>query len=92
MPSRSQNRAQFAAQAARTSAQRGLDGRDVRERFLIVCEGAKTEPLYFEGFRVPGRVLEIKGVGRSTESLVTEAERLRQEAGPERYDQCLVRL
>ena len=43
MPSRTQNRkAQFEAQEARTSNRRGVDNREVRERFLIICEGAKT--------------------------------------------------
>ena len=88
MPSRSQNRKQFEAQAARTSSRRGIDRLEVRERFLIICEGAKAEPLYFEGFRVPGLVLKIKGTGRNTLSLVGEAEHLRQAAEPEVYDQC----
>ena len=88
MPSRSQNRKQFEAQAARTSSRREIDRQETRERFLIVCEGAKTEPLYFEGFRVPGQVLEIKGIGQNTLSLVAEAERLRQAAGSDKFDQC----
>ena len=88
MPSRSQNRKQFETQAARASSWRGIDRLEVRERFLIVCEGAKTEPLYFEGFRVPGRVLEIKGIGQNTLSLVAKAVQLRQTAGADNYDQC----
>lgn len=35
---------------------RRLNTRDVRKRFLIVCEGKRTEPNYFEGFRVPGKI------------------------------------
>lgn len=65
-----------------------MDRQEVKERFLIVCEGAKTEPNYFVGFRVPGRVLEIKGLGQNTLSLVDEAIRLRQEQKAQTYDQC----
>ena len=89
MPSRSQNlKAQFQPQAARSSSRRRVDVEEVRQRFLIVCEGAKTEPNYFQGFRVPGRVLEVEGAGRSTVSLVDEAVRLRDRRGSETYDQC----
>jgi hypothetical protein len=63
---------------------RAVDTVSVRQRFLIVCEGEKTEPLYFKQFRVPGLVLEVKGTGMNTISLVVEALRLRNE---EEYDQ-----
>jgi hypothetical protein len=44
---------------------------------LIITEGEKTEPNYFEKFRVfPKEVYEIRGVGRNTRSLVDEAERI----------------
>ena len=79
---------QFQTQEARTSRQRRVDDKEVVERFLIICEGRKTEPNYFEGFRVPGRVLEITGVARNTLSLVDEAVRLKQKPGAEAYDQC----
>jgi len=72
-------RPQFQPQGARTSRERLVDAQVIRERFLIVCEGAKTEPNYFEGFRVPGRVVEIVGAGRNTLSLVDEAIRLKKE-------------
>lgn len=55
-----------------------------RLRFLIVCEGAKTEPQYFEKFRVPGLIIKVEGVGMNTLSLVTEALKLSQE---DEYDQ-----
>ncbi len=86
MPSRSQ-KAQFQPQAPRTREQRSFDAREVKERFLIVCEGKITEPLYFEGFRVPGRVLEVVGTGYNTVSLVDEAIRRKQEQRQD-YDQC----
>lgn len=52
--------------------------RELRERFLIVCEGEKTEPNYFESLRVQKRVqMEIIGTGFNTISLVNEAIRLK---------------
>ena len=55
--------------------------RQTRQNFLIVCEGSKTEPYYFNEFRVPGRVI---GLGVSPIQLVDEAQRLRDEGD---YDQ-----
>ncbi len=41
---------------------------------LIVTEGEKTEPNYFNRFRVfPKEIYEVKGVGRNTVSLVEKA-------------------
>ena len=88
MPSRrTHQKPQFQPQALRTREQRQVDRQEVKERFLIVCEGKKTEPLYFEGFRVPGRVLEVVGTGYNTVSLVDEAIRLKQEQRQD-YEQC----
>lgn len=61
--------------------------REQRKTFLIVCEGEKTEPLYFSAFRVPKEVCEVKGTGYNTISLVNEAIRLSQNGT---YDQVLV--
>lgn len=69
----------FPPQAARTSEDRRIDNREVLQRFLIVCEGAKTEPNYFKGFRVLGRVVDVVGAGRNTLSLVDEAIQLKRE-------------
>ena len=41
------------------------------ERFLIVCEGEKTEPLYFESFEVFSANIKVIGAAKNTESLVT---------------------
>lgn len=49
------------------------------QKVLIVCEGEKTEPNYFRGFRVASRVCDIKGTGHNTLSLVQEAKRLATE-------------
>jgi hypothetical protein len=50
-----------------------VDTREPRERFLIVCEGAKTEPNYFRAFRVPKQVTEVIGIGDNTVHIVEEA-------------------
>lgn len=68
----------------RSFSGRPLGTRSIRQTFLIVCEGEKTEPNYFRGFRVPGLVVDIKGVGANTVSLVREAMQLK--SGKE-YDQ-----
>lgn len=51
---------------------RPYDVRPLRSRFLIVCEGSKTEPNYFRRFRVNTEVvdLEVIGLGDNTLSLV----------------------
>ena len=52
-------------------------------RFLIVCEGEKTEPNYFRKFPENPEVydrIDIHGTGYNTVSLVKEAIRLKSEA------------
>ena len=52
-------------------------------RFLIVCEGKKTEPNYFRKFPDNPDIyddIDIHGIGYNTESLVKEAIRLRDDA------------
>lgn len=66
----------FARGGCRGYSQRNVETRNLRKRFLIVCEGEKTEPNYFRGFRVAGRTVDIRGVGYNTDSLVREAIRL----------------
>jgi len=51
--------------------------REVRKNFLIVCEGEKTEPNYFEKFRVPKKIFDVVGLGANTKSLVEKAIELR---------------
>jgi hypothetical protein len=65
---------------------RKVDTKEVRQRFLIVCEGEKTEPNYFRSFRVPKDVAEIdvKGVGENPSKLVNSAKDLKEQ---EDYDQ-----
>ena len=61
--------------------------REKKERILIVCEGGKTEPFYFEGFRLSN--VTVKGFGYNTDSLVREAISLRIKANKEKapFDQ-----
>ncbi len=49
--------------------------RELRPRFLIVCEGTETEPNYFSRFRV-NAVVKVIGTGRSPQGVVKEAENL----------------
>ncbi|MBD0302772.1 MAG: RloB domain-containing protein [Tolypothrix sp. T3-bin4] len=65
---------------------RKVDTREVRQRFLIVCEGEKTEPNYFRSFRVSKNVAEIdvQGVGENPSKLVQSAREMKEQ---EEYDQ-----
>jgi hypothetical protein len=64
---------------------RKVNTREIRQRFLIVCEGEKTEPNYFRSFRVPKDVIQIdiKGVGENPSKLVESAKKLNEQ---EDYD------
>lgn len=74
----------YRGRAYRGYQQREIATREPLERFLIVCEGKKTEPNYFEGFRVPGDVVKIIGLGDNTDSLVEKAIQIKQKGT---YDQ-----
>lgn len=63
---------------------RKVNTREIKQRFLIVCEGAKTEPNYFKSFRVPKVVIEIQGLGENPSKLVQSANDLKSE---DNYDQ-----
>jgi hypothetical protein len=55
--------------------------RDELPRFLIVCEGEKTEPNYFEALAAELRIsvnARIEGLGDNTDSLVQQAIALKQ--------------
>ena len=53
---------------------RRVNTRPVRQRFLIVCEGTKTEPNYFKAFRAPGKVeAVVRGLGDDPLNLVNRA-------------------
>jgi hypothetical protein len=63
----------FLRRQARSYTQRRINELPVRQRFLIVCEGEKTEPNYFRKFRVPQLVVQVKGLGMNTLRLVQRA-------------------
>jgi len=50
--------------------------KQLRKIILIVCEGSKTEPLYFKSFAINASVITIEGLGDNTLSLVKQAIRL----------------
>lgn len=80
----------------RNAGRRGrspFEGRRVRKRFLIVCEGEETEPNYFRAFPVSADVrVDVRGEGMNTISLVARAEAYVAEAAKEGrpYDQVWV--
>ncbi|NEQ97300.1 MAG: RloB domain-containing protein [Cyanothece sp. SIO2G6] len=49
---------------------RSVGNRELRQRFLIVCEGKATEKNYFEKFRVTRLEIIIKGLGCNPLNLV----------------------
>lgn len=65
---------------------RKVDTREIRQRFLIVCEGEKTEPNYFRSFPVPKDVatVDVQGLGENPSKLVQSAKELKEQ---EDYDQ-----
>ena len=58
----------------------------LRKNFLIVCEGEKTEPLYFRSFRVPKKVFDVLGFGANTKSLVKKTIEIRDSESTD-YDE-----
>jgi hypothetical protein len=60
-----------------------------RQSFLIVCQGMKTEPLYFEGFRTKKQIIVIESYSRDPRRLVEKALELQQKAeqNEEPFDQ-----
>lgn len=59
--------------------ERKIGLREVRNRFLIVCEGEKTEPNYFMMFPINKDIIEVKveAAGYVTDSLVEKAVELK---------------
>ncbi len=77
----------------RQRPKRPYKNREPFKTILIVCEGEKTEPQYFESFRQKLRrnsvQVTIKGTGRNTISLVTYAEKLVDQNGPFDHVWCV---
>jgi hypothetical protein len=59
---------------------RTTNSRKMGERFLLVCEGQRTEPNYFKRFRLSTAEVVPVGIGKNTIGVVEEAIRLKQEA------------
>lgn len=68
-------------------SERKKNNRELKQRFLIVCEGEKTEPNYFKSFRVPKDVIDVKGLGENPSKLVKSAERIISKEDKDYYDQ-----
>lgn len=58
--------------------------RELRPKFLIICEGEKTEPNYFKSFHVRKDVIDVRGFGYNPSRLVEKARELNAQ---EDYDQ-----
>lgn len=66
---------------------RRINNRSLRKKFLIVCEGERTEPRYFDAFRVPKEVCDNVGEGDNTINLVRHAIQRKKKGN---YDQVWV--
>lgn len=68
---------------AKASQKRREKTREKLVRFLVVCEGTKTEPHYFDALIKDHtsivREVKIKGEGRATVALVNRAQAIKQE-------------
>lgn len=66
--------------------------REVKQSFLIVCEGEKTEPDYFKAFRMTAATVKVVGEAMNTMTLVNKAISIREadKAKKRFYDQCWV--
>lgn len=53
--------------------------REVKQTFLIICEGMNTEPDYFNAFRLTSANIKAVGQGINTVGLVQKAIRIREE-------------
>ena len=70
---------------ARGVSSRLVNTREVRQRFLIVCEGQKTEPNYFRGFPLSRLVdVDVENPGNTPKQLVEYAV---ERSGQDDYDQ-----
>ena len=70
---------------SRVEHKRKRNTKDKRKYYLIVCEGEKTEPNYFESLKkdLPKGVItscriDIEGTGRNTLSLVEESKKIKE--------------
>jgi hypothetical protein len=78
----------MAAKSRKTShrqsrSKRKTNVRDLRESFLIVCEGEKTEPAYFRSFDVLNANVYVVGAGCDPLDVVEKALELKEKAAEE---------
>ena len=52
--------------------------REIKQSFLIVCEGEKTEPDYFKAFRMTAATVKAVGQAMNTMTLVSKAISIRE--------------
>ena len=52
--------------------------REIKQSFLIVCEGVKTEPDYFKAFRMTAATVKAVGLAMNTMTLVNKAISIRE--------------
>ena len=57
--------------------------REVKQSFLIICEGVNTEPDYFNAFRLTSANIKAVGQGLNTVGLVQKALRMKEEDHPD---------
>lgn len=54
----------------RSSLSRLQGVRDIKQSFLIICEGEKTEPDYFKSFRMTSATIKVAGQAMNTIALL----------------------
>ena len=68
---------------AKAAKKREEGTRELKVRFLIVCEGKKTEPYYFEALidaKISAvREAKVEGEGKATIALVDQTQQIREE-------------
>ena len=53
--------------------------REVKQTFLIICEGVNTEPDYFNAFRLTSATVKAIGKGMGTLALVQKAINIKEQ-------------
>ena len=76
----------------KSSLSRRQGVREIKQSFLIVCEGEMTEPDYFKAFRMTAATIKAVGQAMNTMTLVNKAISIREADRQKKreYDQCWV--
>lgn len=76
----------------KSSLSRRQGVREIKQSFLIVCEGENTEPDYFKAFRMTAATVKAVGQAMNTMTLVNKAICIREADRQKKrvYDQCWV--